>query len=81
MGLQFSPSWVILRGMKLAQFMAEHGYTDATMAEAIGECSEFAVRKWKYGERTPRPKVIDRIQQISGGKVDLKDWLPSQEVA
>jgi hypothetical protein len=63
--------------MKLAQFMSEHGYTDASMAEKIGNCSEFAVRKWKYGERTPRPRIIDRIQHISEGKVGLKDWLPA----
>lgn len=63
--------------MKLAQFMAEHGYTDAAMAEEIGDCSAFAVRKWKYGERTPRPRFIDRIQKVSDGKVGLKDWLPS----
>lgn len=68
-----------LRFMKLAQFMTEHGYTDASMAEEIGNCSEFAVRKWKYGERTPRPQVIDRIQQISNGKVGLKDWLPASQ--
>lgn len=56
--------------------MNRHGLDDAAMAAEIGNCGAYAVRKWKYGERRPRPHTILRIQEITKGAVTLQDFLP-----
>lgn len=47
------------------------------MADQIGDVSAFAVRKWKYGERTPRGKTLARIGEITGGVVTANDFTPA----
>lgn len=34
-----------------------------------------SVRKWRYGERTPRPDAMRRIQVATGGKVTPMDFV------
>lgn len=60
--------------MKLSEYMADRGLDDATMTEKIGSCSESALRKWKYGERIPRPRTMARIEEVTAGSVTLSDW-------
>jgi DNA-binding transcriptional regulator YdaS (Cro superfamily) len=60
--------------MKLDEFMKDAGLDDVGMAALIGECSEFAVKKWRYGERTPRPPQMLRILQATDGKVTPNDF-------
>jgi DNA-binding transcriptional regulator YdaS (Cro superfamily) len=70
--------------MKLLDYMRQEGVDDAAMAAAIGDCSDHAVRKWKYGERRPDADRMLRIQEITSGKVTLRDWAraePAQAVA
>lgn len=60
--------------MTLLDFMRTEGLDDAEMARRVGECSPGAIRKWKYGERIPRAKFIDRIREVSGGRVNPADF-------
>jgi len=33
-----------------------------------------AVRKWRTGERIPRPHIVSRIARATRGSVSPKDW-------
>lgn len=61
--------------MTLAQYLRDNKLTDGTFAARIG-CSAGAVRKWKYGERMPRPEQIKRIADATAGAVSAIDLLP-----
>lgn len=62
--------------MNLRSFLSGSKMTDARFAEIVG-ASEAAVRKWKYGERTPRPEVMLRIRAATNGAVTADDFLPA----
>lgn len=61
--------------MKLADYMKSVGLSNLAMARKIGCCSEFAVKKWKYGERTPRPDQMARIRAATAGQVSADDFM------
>ena len=61
--------------MQLQSYMKENGLDDDAMAAAIGDCSASAVRKWKYGERIPRPPQARRIAEITNGRVTMNDFV------
>lgn len=63
--------------MKLDDFMKAEGLDDAAMALRIGDCSEFAVKKWRYRERTPRGAVMARITAATAGQVTANDFMPA----
>lgn len=63
-----------MRGMKLSEYMKTHKLSDADMASLIG-CSEGAVKKWRYDERTPRRNQLLRICAITDGAVTPNDFL------
>ena len=48
------------------------------MAALIGEVSEGAVKKWRYGERTPRPHQMARITAATDGQVTANDFMLEQ---
>lgn len=60
--------------MKFDAWLKLEGLDDAAAADRIGDCSEHAVKKWRYGERIPRADKMRRIQEISGGAVSPPDW-------
>jgi len=62
--------------MNLRSFLSASHLTDGQFAERVG-ASEAAVRKWKYGERTPRPEVMVRIRTATNGAVTADDFLPA----
>lgn len=62
--------------MKLLAYMKERGLDDAEMAERLGATPR-AVRKWKYGETTPRLPEILKIEEVTEGEVRPADFLPS----
>lgn len=64
--------------MKLDDFMKAEGLDDAAMAARIGEVSEFAVKKWRYGERMPRPGVMGRITSATHGQVTANDFIEAR---
>ena len=63
--------------MNLAAYMQAHSLDDAAMAAKIKNCSPSAVKKWRYGERVPRPEQMLRIVEATDGKVTPNDFLPS----
>ena len=57
-------------GVKLLNYMKEHALTDETLAERMGNGATVrAVRKWKYGETTPRLRELLRLSEITNGAV------------
>lgn len=65
--------------MKLLAWMQTKRVTDAEMAQRVGDCTEHAVRKWKYGERLPTPEKIAKIEDVTGSAVTLRDFIGAAE--
>jgi hypothetical protein len=61
------------QAMKLNKYMKIHALDNAQMAEKLA-CSPFAVRKWRYGGRMPRPDQMVRIADVTGGAVMPNDF-------
>jgi DNA-binding transcriptional regulator YdaS (Cro superfamily) len=61
--------------MKLATYMDRNGLDDEAMAAQIGGVSSHAVKKWRYGERVPRPDAMQRLAKATGGKVTADDFM------
>lgn len=61
--------------MKLSEFMRDAKLDDDAMAAKVG-CSAGAVRKWRYGERMPRPDQMIRLREATDGAVTADDFLP-----
>ena len=61
--------------MRLLEYLQEAQIGDETFAALVGGVSRHAVKKWKYGERKPEADRIIRIEDITEGKVTLRDWL------
>ncbi len=66
--------------MKLARYMKENRLTDADFAHMV-DASEFAVGKWRRGERTPRMIFMRKILSATEGAVTPCDFLSSEAVA
>lgn len=61
--------------MQLADYMREEALDDAAFAALIGPgFSPWTVRKWRYGQRTPRPEMLRRIAAITGHRVTPNDF-------
>lgn len=60
--------------MKLIDYMRDEKLDDERMAEMIGGCTAHAVKKWKYGERTPDAARMLKIEEITNNRVSLRDW-------
>lgn len=65
--------------MRLLDYMREEGLDDEALAARLGECSPYAVKKWKYGEREPDASTIVRIERVTSGRVGLPDWAAQSE--
>lgn len=61
--------------MTLADFLRTHSLDEYQFATAVGGVSASAVRKWKYGERVPRPAHLSRIMAVTDGQVTPNDFL------
>ena len=48
---------------------------DAAMAESVGGITAHGIRKLKYGERGPSIETAIRIDEVTDGKVSLRDWV------
>lgn len=66
--------------MKLKAYLKLAKLSDADFALSIGR-SRSAVRKWIYGQRTPRPADMRLIADRTKGAVTANDFMPEQEVA
>jgi hypothetical protein len=63
--------------MKLIEWMRSQNFDDGQVADLHGACTAFAVKKWKYGERTPRNAQMQRLTEISDGAVTANDFMQS----
>lgn len=61
--------------MKLIDYMREHKLGDAAMADRVGDVTSHAIRKLKYGERTPSLRLAARIEEATDGHVRAVDWV------
>ncbi|MCJ2085528.1 hypothetical protein MKK88_05900 [Methylobacterium sp. E-005] len=62
--------------MQLDAFIREKSLTDEGFAKLLGpDVSEWAVRKWRYGQRIPRPTMQQRIAKTTNGAVTPNDFL------
>lgn len=62
--------------MTLEAWLSKTKTTDAAFAEKIS-VSRQALWRYKSGERIPRPKILERIQLATGGKVKPADFFPA----
>lgn len=63
----------ILCAMQLLKYIESKKMTLAEFGKLVG-ASEFGVRKWVRGERTPRPDAIRKIQEVTKGAVRPADF-------
>jgi transcriptional regulator with XRE-family HTH domain len=66
--------------MKLADWLTQNTVPDAAFAETIG-VSRQALWRYKADERMPRPAILSRIREATGGSVTADDFLPTVEVS
>lgn len=59
--------------MRLRDYMSEHKVSELEMASRAG-CSEWGIKKLRFGERTPSLRLAMRIFRATDGKVGLVDW-------
>lgn len=68
------PTLGMFAGMNISDFLREQGLDEERFAALSGGAfSAEAVRKWRYGQRVPRPKHIAMIAELTGGKVTAND--------
>jgi len=59
--------------MTLREYLASTKIADDAFAARV-DASEGAVRKWKSGERIPRPEQMARIVEATAGQVTATDF-------
>ena len=64
--------------MTLTEYLAQQDLDAGRFAEKIGVSGE-AVRRYALGRRTPRPAIMRRIVEATGGAVQPNDFLLDQE--
>ena len=74
-----APDWGTVGHMKLSSYMTLKGLRDGDLAAALGECSIGAIRKWRSGERIPRPEMMARIRRATDGQVTPDDFIFGDE--
>ncbi|MER2263533.1 hypothetical protein [Methylobacterium oxalidis] len=62
--------------MQLDAYIRENKLTDEGFARLLGpNVSEWAVRKWRYGQRIPRLAQQLRIAEVTHGAVTANDFV------
>lgn len=61
--------------MKLRDWLTEHEVSDEAFADMVGGVSPHGVKKWRYGERTPRPAEQRRIAEVTNKAVTPNDFI------
>lgn len=67
-------------GMKLADYMAEHGLTDEALATKIGRDRSFVTRL-RQGCANPSLGTLAAITAATGGAVTAEDFFPAPQPA
>ncbi|MBZ9939173.1 hypothetical protein LB518_22945 [Mesorhizobium sp. BR1-1-16] len=66
--------------MKLIDYLRSNRISNEEFGLKIG-ASAAAVRKWRYGERIPRPEQMARITAETNGDVRAQDFYTASEAA
>lgn len=66
--------------MKLRHYRDTHNLTLAQMAELVG-VSEVSMSRYERGDRMPRPEVMRKIGEVTGGAVRPNDFFGAEEDA
>ncbi len=64
--------------MKLADYLYRNHITPADFMRTLDLSSRETVRRYLRGERIPSPVILQRIIEITGGQVQLRDFLDKQ---
>ncbi|MCA6305262.1 MAG: helix-turn-helix transcriptional regulator [Phenylobacterium sp.] len=64
--------------MKLAVYLAQPGVSQTQIARRVG-VSQAAISRYATGRRVPRPDVMARIRDATGGQVQPNDWFEAAE--
>ena len=65
----------ILSGMTIGEFLKTNGLDEEGFASrSDGTFSAEAVRKWRFGQRIPRPQHLRKITEITDGAVTANDF-------
>jgi hypothetical protein len=67
-----SPADDTIAGMKLIDWMTQKNLGNQEVADMIKQ--KLNVSRLKHGKRTPSLHMAFAIQDVSGGKVTLKEW-------
>lgn len=66
--------------MRLRDLRAEKGWTLAQLAEILGVRTPEVVRRYEIGERVPRPRIIEKIEALSDGRVTFEDHFAAHKL-
>lgn len=68
--------------MQLDTYIRENKLTDGGFAKLLGPgVSEWAVRKWRYGQRIPRRAQQMRIAEVTNNLVTANDFVAAAAAA
>lgn len=62
--------------MRLSDYLTAEQLSLTDFAKTIGVSTE-AIRRYRDGERTPRPEQMVRIKAATGGQVTADDFMPA----
>lgn len=71
----FWPDSHYLGCMKLADYLFRTGMTTTQLRRALGLASRSAITRYLHGERVPNPTTLQKIIELTGGRVQLRDFL------
>jgi transcriptional regulator with XRE-family HTH domain len=60
--------------MKLQEYRKQEKLTLVELAQQVG-VTEVAISRYERGERLPRPSVMRKIEEVTGGLVRPNDFL------
>jgi transcriptional regulator with XRE-family HTH domain len=64
--------------MTLSEFLTQQKMTDAQFAALVAR-DRSTVTRWRNGATRPDWKALDVIASVTGGKVSILDFFPSQK--
>jgi len=62
----------------VSKWLAESGHNVQWLADQIGE-KRGTLSAWMTGRNAVPPRVIDKVQKLSGGRITAPDWPKRQE--
>lgn len=61
--------------MKLADYLFASGMTTTQLRRKLGISSRSTISRYLHGERLPTPQIMQKIIELTGGRVQLRDFL------